>query len=45
VEDGEVVDEADLSVSGEQVVSFARDADGELYLLDFGGTVHRLDPA
>jgi hypothetical protein len=35
----------DLGVSGEQVVSFARDADGELYLLDFGGAVHRIDPA
>jgi glucose/arabinose dehydrogenase len=45
VEDGELVEEAELSVSGEQVVSFARDADGELYLLDFGGVVHRIDPA
>jgi glucose/arabinose dehydrogenase len=45
VEDGEVVDEAELSVSGQQVVSFTRDADGELYLLDFGGAVHRIDPA
>ncbi len=45
VEDGEVVDEAELGVAGESVVSFARDADGELYLLDFGGAVHRIDPA
>ena len=45
VDDGELVEEAELSVSGEQVVSFARDADGELYLLDFGGAVHRIDPA
>ena len=45
VEDGEIVDEAELPVSGQQVVSFARDADGELYLLDFGGAVHRIDPA
>jgi glucose/arabinose dehydrogenase len=45
VEDGELVEEGELSVSGQQVVSFARDADGELYLLDFGGAVHRIDPA
>ena len=45
VEEGELVEEAELSVGGEQVVSFARDADGELYLLDFGGAVHRIDPA
>ncbi len=45
VEDGELLEEAELTVSGEQVVSFARDADGELYLLDFGGAVHRIDPA
>ena len=44
-EDGELVEEARLSVSGEAVVSFAEDADGELYLLDFGGAVHRIDPA
>jgi glucose/arabinose dehydrogenase len=44
VEDGEVVDEGDLSVGGEQIVSFAQDADGELYLLDFGGAVRRIDP-
>jgi glucose/arabinose dehydrogenase len=44
VEDGEVVDEGDLSVGGEQIVSFAQDADGELYLLDFGGVVRRIDP-
>jgi glucose/arabinose dehydrogenase len=45
VEDGEVVDEGDLRVAGEQIVSFAQDADGELYLLDFGGSVRRIDPA
>jgi glucose/arabinose dehydrogenase len=45
VEDGEVVDEGELSVSGDAVVSFARDADGELYLLDFGGGVHRIEKA
>lgn len=45
VEDGEVVDEAALDVAGEAVVSFAQDAAGELYLLDFGGAVSRIDPA
>jgi hypothetical protein len=40
-----VLDEADLSVGGDQIVSFAQDADGELYLLDFGGAVRRIDPA
>ena len=45
VDNGRLADDAELSVSGEQVVSFARDADGELYLLDFGGAVHRIDPA
>ena len=45
VDDGEVVEQADLGVDGGQVVSFAEDADGELYLLDLGGSVFRLDPA
>lgn len=45
VDDGEVVDEAELSVGGDQIVSFAQDTDGELYLLDFGGAVRRIDPA
>ena len=45
VEGGEVVGEADLEVGGEQIVSFAQDADGELYLLDFAGAVRRIDPA
>jgi glucose/arabinose dehydrogenase len=45
VEDGEVVDEADLGLQGSQHVSFAQDADGELYVLDFDGTVSRIDPA
>ncbi len=42
---GQVVRDAPLSVAGERVVSFARDADGELYLLDFAGAVRRIDPA
>jgi glucose/arabinose dehydrogenase len=43
--DGEVVEQAGLGVDGGRVVSFAEDADGELYVLDLGGTVWRLDPA
>jgi glucose/arabinose dehydrogenase len=44
-EDGEVVEERALEIVGETVVSFAQDADGELYLLDFSGAVRRIDPA
>ncbi|MEV7089397.1 PQQ-dependent sugar dehydrogenase [Streptomyces sp. NPDC093085] len=43
--DGEVTGESDLGVSGGQVVSFAQDGDGELYTLDLGGRVSRIDPA
>jgi glucose/arabinose dehydrogenase len=45
LEDGAVVEQGGLGISGSQVVSFAEDADGELYLLDFGGSVQRIDPA
>jgi glucose/arabinose dehydrogenase len=45
VEDGEVTDEAVLDVEAGSVVSFARDADGELYVLDLQGAVLRLQPA
>jgi glucose/arabinose dehydrogenase len=43
--DGGVVEERALDIAGQQVVSFAQDAEGELYLLDFGGAVRRIDPA
>lgn len=42
---GEVVDAGHLGVGASSVVSFAEDAGGELYLLDFGGAVWRIDPA
>lgn len=42
--DGEVAEEAALGIAGEQVVAFAQDAQGELYLLDFQGGVRRIDP-
>ncbi len=45
VQDGELVDEGNLGVNGGQVVSFVQDADGELYTLDLGGRVLRIDPA
>jgi glucose/arabinose dehydrogenase len=33
-----------LGISGDTVVSFAQDAAGELYILDFDGRVRRIDP-
>jgi glucose/arabinose dehydrogenase len=44
-EDGSVRAEWDLGVHAGQVVSFAEDAAGELYVLAADGQVHRLDPA
>ncbi|MFH8442006.1 PQQ-dependent sugar dehydrogenase [Streptomyces sp. NPDC018026] len=45
IEDGRVTAEHDLGVNGGEVVSFAQDGDGELYVLAIGGTVSRVDPA
>ena len=45
LEDGEVIEQADLGIAADSVVSFAEDADGELYVLDFSGAVRRIDPA
>ena len=44
-DDGQVIEQDDLGVDGGQVVSFVEDDQGELYLLDLGGQVSRLDPA
>jgi glucose/arabinose dehydrogenase len=44
VEGGEVLDQGELGVEADAVVSFAQDADGELYVLDLEGTVSRLEP-
>lgn len=44
VRDGSVVDQVDLGHLTEGTVSFAEDADGELYLLKQSGTVSRLVP-
>ena len=43
--DGQVVEQGDLGVDAGQVVSFVEDDQGELYLLDLGGQITRLDPA
>ncbi|MGW7352959.1 PQQ-dependent sugar dehydrogenase [Streptomyces sp. NPDC054784] len=45
MEDGKVVGESDLGVNGGEVVSFAQGPDKELYVLDIGGTISRIDPA
>ncbi len=45
VVDGEVVAEADLGLQAGPVVSFAQDADGELYVLALSGEVYRIEPA
>ncbi|MFW6720872.1 PQQ-dependent sugar dehydrogenase [Streptomyces sp. MAR4 CNY-716] len=45
VENGEVVGESDLGVSGGEVISFVQGGDNELYVLDIGGPVQRLDAA
>ena len=45
LEDGEVTEQSELGIAGDSVVSFAEDDAGEVYVLDFGGAVWRIDPA
>lgn len=45
IEDGKVTEETDLGVNGGEVVSFVQGGDNELYVLDLGGAVSRIDPA
>ncbi|OEU89371.1 sugar dehydrogenase [Streptomyces abyssalis] len=45
MDNGEVTGETDLGVNGGEVVAFVEDGDGELYVLDIGGSVSRIDPA
>ncbi|WNO72309.1 PQQ-dependent sugar dehydrogenase [Streptomyces sp. AM8-1-1] len=45
MKDGKVTGESDLGVSGGEVISFVQDGCGELYVLDIGGAIHRIDPA
>lgn len=42
---GAVGDSADLGINGGQVVSFAQDHDGELYVLSLDGGIYRIDRA
>ena len=44
-EDGEVVEQRELGIDGGQVVAFVTDADGEVYVLDLGGAIRRIDAA
>ena len=43
VDDGGRVDAVELGISGEQIVGFGVDADGELLVLELGGRVLRLE--
>ncbi|MFE7133607.1 PQQ-dependent sugar dehydrogenase [Streptomyces sp. NPDC057638] len=43
--DGRVTGQSDLGVNGGEVISFAQDGEGELYVLAIGGSVYRIDPA
>ncbi|MCL8012888.1 PQQ-dependent sugar dehydrogenase [Streptomyces sp. AS02] len=45
MENGKVTGVGDLAVDGGSVVSFVQGGDGELYVLDLGGRVSRVDPA
>ncbi|MFI1225023.1 MULTISPECIES: PQQ-dependent sugar dehydrogenase [unclassified Streptomyces] len=45
IENGEVTDVGDLGVGGGEVISFVEGGDGELYVLNIGGAVSRIDPA
>ncbi|MEW2524252.1 PQQ-dependent sugar dehydrogenase [Streptomyces sp. NPDC047071] len=45
IENGKVTGTGDLGVNGGEVVSFVQSRRGELYVLDLGGSIHRVDPA
>lgn len=45
LKDGKVTEVGDLGVGGGEVVSFAQGPHRELYVLDIGGSVYRVDPA
>ncbi|MCX4902892.1 sorbosone dehydrogenase family protein [Streptomyces sp. NBC_00878] len=45
IKNGKVTGESDLGVNGGEVVSFVQDGDGELYALNIGGSISRIDPA
>ncbi|MGW6060515.1 PQQ-dependent sugar dehydrogenase [Streptomyces sp. NPDC055189] len=45
MKDGKVTGAGDLGVNGGEVISFVQGGKGELYVLDIGGSVYRIDPA
>ena len=45
LENGKVTGESDLGVNGGEVISFVQGCDGELYVLDLGGSISRIEPA
>ncbi|GAA1889416.1 PQQ-dependent sugar dehydrogenase [Streptomyces durmitorensis] len=45
MENGKVTGASDLGVNGGEVISFVQGGKGELYVLDIGGSVFRIDPA
>lgn len=45
IENGQVTGEGELGASSGEVISFAQDRHGELYVLNIGGTIQRVDPA
>lgn len=45
MENGKVTGASDLGVNGGEVISFVQGGKGELYALDIGGSVYRIDPA
>ncbi|MEI5098247.1 PQQ-dependent sugar dehydrogenase [Streptomyces sp. PmtG] len=45
MDNGQVTGVSDLGVNGGEVISFVQGGRGELYVLDLGGTIARIDPA
>ncbi|MFE6164395.1 PQQ-dependent sugar dehydrogenase [Streptomyces sp. NPDC056486] len=45
MKDGKVTGASDLGVNGGEVISFVQGGKGELYVLDIGGSISRIDPA
>lgn len=45
MKNGEVTGVSDLGVNGGEVISFVQGGNGELYVLDIGGSVYRITPA
>ncbi|MGW5738380.1 MULTISPECIES: PQQ-dependent sugar dehydrogenase [Streptomyces] len=45
IKDGKATGASDLGVNGGEVISFVQGGNGELYVLDIGGSVYRITPA